>query len=427
MLKYDFIILYEHRNRELENAVLLATMLKKKGYKVAIEYRWSARILFQRTDVIIAPYLYFNETVIDFAIHPFCHVKKIINLPYEQVFLKKDEDLFMNLPKDSAINAIHVSWGKNTTNRLKKVGVKEQNIFEIGSVSIDLNMPKYQNFFLSKEDIARHFGISHKKKWFLFISSFSCVGLTKDEYKKWKKQTISLEYFTEISYNSQPIILDYLEKLVKDYPEMIVIYRPHPHEATCQRLAELKTNNNNFKVISDFSIRQWILVSDYVSTWCSTSIADIFFANKPCAIIRPIPFIEDYDYNMYRKQKIISNYSDLKNFVSNSAEHLFLDSQSIQEYYCNDQEANAFEKLRDLCILVKNNNCYKYNFFKDIHVSPIYLFMLYVYKILLSLAKFVDYSKIAPKKYRSDIYYSHREMKKNKEEIDFYKKRFFGL
>ena len=59
MGRYDFIILYEHRKRELENAVLLAVMLEKRGYKVAIEYRRSARLLFQKTDVIIVPFFFF--------------------------------------------------------------------------------------------------------------------------------------------------------------------------------------------------------------------------------------------------------------------------------------------------------------------------------------------------------------------------------
>ena len=69
-------------------------MLEKKGYKVAIENRYSARILFQKTDVIIAPYLYKNETVAFFALQPFYHLKKIINMQYEQLFFKKGK---MNL------------------------------------------------------------------------------------------------------------------------------------------------------------------------------------------------------------------------------------------------------------------------------------------------------------------------------------------
>lgn len=424
MFKYDFIILYEHRARELENAVLLAMMLEKKGYKVAIEYRWSARILFQRADVIITPYLYQDKTVIDFLFQPFCHFKKVINMQYEQVFLKKNEDTLGDLPKNSAVHAAHISWGKNTTERYRKVGISSDNIFEIGHISIDLNMPKYRRNFLDRKTLSENLSIPIEKKWLLFISSFSCVGLTKTEYEKWKKQTISVEYFTDISYESQPIILDYFERLASDHPELMIIYRPHPHEASCKRLSELQEKFANFRVIMKYSIRQWIAVSDYISTWCSTSLVDVLYAKKPCAIIRPIPFSKDYDYNIFNRQKIISNYQELENFLLKANECYMVNPEPIKEYYHNDEITDTFEKLCNVCIEVKNNKKYEYDFFKDVCVTPVYLVMLYVYKILLTLAEFIDYSKFVPDKYSSDVYYSHREMYKYKNEIKFYRKQF---
>lgn len=424
MFRYDFIIIYEHKQRELENAVLLAMMLEKKGYKVAIEYRWSARILFQRADVIITPYLYQNETVIDFALHPFFHCKKIINMQYEQVFKKLEEEKLGSLPDGIAKNAVHISWGENTTKRFKKVGIKPEHIFETGLISVDLNLPKYRNLFLKKESIASHFDIPMEKKWLLFISSFSCIGLTKSELEKWKKRSVGTENFAEISSKSQPIILNYLEELAKNHPETIIIYRPHPHEDTCSRLAELKKKYNNFKVISIYSIRQWIMVCDYISTWCSTSLVDVLYAQKPCAIIRPIPFPEEYDYPIYKGQNIISNYSELDSFINDSSALYNINSKPINEYYCNSFMANAFEKLRNVCIQIRTEKKFECNFFKLIHVSPIYLFLLYMYKTILSLAKFIDYSRLVPEKFRSDVQYAHREMSGCKKEILFYRERF---
>lgn len=427
MFKYDFIILYEHRNRELENATLLAMMLEKKGYKVAIENRFSARILFQRTNVIIAPYLYENETVISFALHPFCHLKKIINMQYEQIFLKKGEEGLSSLPVEQAKNAVHISWGKNTTDRFKKIGISPENIFEIGHISIDLNTPKYRTVFLEKNSLSQRFNIPAEKKWFIFISSFSYVGLDKASFEKCKNRSIGVDYFSEISYKSQPIILDYLEELANKHPDLIVIYRPHPSEAGCKRLTELKNEYDNFKVIAKHSIRQWILVSDYISTWCSTSLVDVLYANKPCAIIRPISFQEEYDYTIFRDQKIISDYHDLENFISNPNERYAINPHSIKNYYCNDFEAKTFEKLCDLCIQIRNNKKYDYNYYKAIHPSFIYLLKFYIYKILMSFAKFIDYSRISPQKYRSEVKYAHREMREYKKEIEFYRKRFSGI
>lgn len=424
MFRYDFIIQYEHRQRELENAVLLALMLEKKGYKVAIENRYSARILFQRADVIITPYLYLTETVVYFALQPFCHFKKIINMQYEQVFKRLEEKKLGSLPNGVAKNAVHISWGRNTTERYKKVGINPDHIFEIGHISMDLNTTKYKGAFLNRRDISSRFNIPMEKKWLLFISSFSCIGLTKTVYENWKKRTVGTDYFSDISYKSQPIILDYLEELAKNHPELIVIYRPHPFEAGCIRLTELKNKYDNFKVFSYYSIRQWILITDYISTWSSTSLVDVFFANKPCAIIRPIPFQKEYDFPIYRDQNIISNYADLEKFISNPNEHYKINPKPIREYYSNSSNADTFEKLRDLCIQVKNDKKYEYNYYEAIRPSYINLLKFYVYKILMSFAKFIDFSKISLEKYRSDVQYAHREMTRCQKEIEFYRKRF---
>ena len=421
MIKYDFIILYEHRNRELENAVLLAMMLEKKGYKVAIEYRWSAQFFFQKADVIISPYLYQTETAVDFALQPFCHFKKIINMQYEQVFLKKNEDILSDLPDGYAKKAVHISWGPNTTERYKKVGIRPENIFEIGHIAMDLNMAKYKNVFLNRDDISNRFNIPTNKKWLLFISSFSSIGVTNTVLENWEKRTIGSYYFSDFAYKSQPIILDYLEQLAKDHPDLIVIYRPHPFEVGCHRLTELENKYSNFKIIAKHSIRQWILVSDYISTWCSTSLVDALYANKPCAIIRPIPFQEEHDYPIYRDQKIISEYQDLEDFINSPDERYAVNPQTIKNYYCNGFKADTFEKLRDKCILVRNCKKYEYNYYDAIRPSFALLLKYHIYRILMSLAKFIDYSRITPEKYRTDVNLAHREMKKSKEEIKFYR------
>lgn len=424
MFKYDFIILYEHRNRELENAVLLAMMLEKRGYKVAIEYRRSARILFQRAEVILTPFFYNNDNVIDFTFQPFKFYKKVINMQYEQVFLEKDEEVLVNLPDEYAKKAIQISWGENTTERLKKVGIKQENIFEIGHISLDLNLPKYKKCFYSKKTLAKRFGLPEDKKWLLFISSFSCVGLTKTEFEKWKTQAVTLDYFAELSNKSQPMILELFERLVKDRPDLVLIYRPHPHEDTCAKLKQLEKKYDNFVINSSYAIRQWILVSDYISNWCSTSLVDVMFAKKPCAIVRPISFPEEYDYNIFKEQIIIHEYEDLLGFIDNKSDKFIINDEPIKEYYCNDYKADTFEKLCDLCIKVKNSKKYKYDFSNSIHVSPLYLIKIYIYKVLLTLAGFIDYNCITPEKYKADVQYAHREMNNYKKEIKYYRRRF---
>lgn len=169
------------------------------------------------------------------------------------------------------------------------------------------------------------------------------------------------------------------------------------------------------------------MTSDYISTWCSTSLVDVLYAQKPCAIIRPIPFEEEYDYPIYRDQKIISEYQGLEDFINKPDEQYAVNPQTIKQYYCNDFVANTFEKLRDKCIQVRENKKYEYNYFRSIRPSRFLLLKYYLYRILMSLAKFIDYGRISPEKYRTDVNLAHREMKKSKEEIVFYRKQFSGI
>jgi surface carbohydrate biosynthesis protein len=423
MFKYDFIILYEHRNRELENAVLLAMKLEKKGYKVAIEYRRSARILFQRSKVILAPFLYYDDNVIDFAFQPFMNCKKLINMQYEQVVTIDDEKTGNQFSLEHARDAIQIAWGQIPHELMRINGINEKNIFEIGQISMDLNFSKYDKLFISREDLSEKYNIPNNKKWLLFISSFSCTDILDAEMEEWASTTPTVYMFKDLSVKSQKVVLKYLVNICKKHKDYIVIYRPHPHEKDNKKIRAIEKKLPNFKCISDYSIRQWIRVSDTITTWCSTSIADVYFANKKCAIIRPYVFPEDIDYAIFMDQKIISDYASVEDFINNESEDYYLNGNTIKKYYCNSSHSDSFDKLLNLCIkTLKSDEC-SVNYRKKINVSRAHLLKIYIYKLLMTIAGIVDYSRFIPEKYAVDVFNSHREMKGYRKDIKEYRYR----
>ena len=68
---------------------------------------------------------------------------------------------------------------------------------------------------------------------------------------------------------------------------------------------------NNFKVISELNIKQWILVSDIVTTWFSTSAGEVYATEKPLVVIRPLPFPHEYDVPFYYDAHCVSIYEEL--------------------------------------------------------------------------------------------------------------------
>lgn len=425
MFKYDFIILYEHRNRELENAVLLAMKLEKKGYKVAIEFRRSGKILFQKAKVLITPFFYNDKTVVDFAIKPFYQFKKVINMQYEQVFTEGNEALGNSMPNGYARLANHIAWGKKPEELMLKNGIDKDNIFTIGHVSMDMNQKKYDKAFYSRKMISKKFGIPDNKRWNLFISSFSCINISKAELEQWAEMTQDIYDFTRISELSYVKVINWLDKILSETDDYI-IYRPHPHEIDNKEIKELEKKHKNFICNSSYSIRQWIRVCDSIFTWCSTSIVDAYYAGKKCAIIRPVPFPQELQYRIYNDQKYIEQYDDFKRFITSPDEYPEINGSTIKEYYCNESDEDTFDKLVSVCEKVYNSDD-SVDYKRLVKYSKAEVVKIAIYNILMSIAGFVDYGKIMPEKYRADIYYSHREMVNYKKEIAFHKKRFLRV
>lgn len=424
MGKYDFIILYEHRKRELENAVLLAMMLEKKGYKVAIEYRRSAKLLFQKTDVLIMPFFYNDENVVDFTMQPIGTTKKVINLQYEQVFTQIDEGTGKLFPHESAINAVHIAWGKKEKELMLNNGINPKNIYNIGHISMDLNSDKYRRAFYSKKGLSKKYSIPLEKKWHLFISSFSFACLTDAEMEKMSEGMINAKRKADVSNESQKRILDLYEEYLKNNKDTIVIYRPHPAEISSDRLKDMERKFDNFRCIPDLSIRQWIRSCDSISTWQSTSLADAYFAKKKCAIIRPIEIIEEDEFGIFKNQKFISGYEELENFINGKTNDFDIDGYAIKMYYSNSDKADTFEKLVDICEKVRNTDEYAFDYKKVINFRKYPRIKYDIFRALMGIASIIDYSKISPSKYTYDVKYTYNESKGYKKEIAMYRKRF---
>ncbi len=422
MFKYDFIILYEHRNRELENAVLLAMMLEKKGYKVAIEYRRSARILFQKAKVLLTPFFFNNENVEDFAFQPFCQYKKIINLQYEQVFTKDNLESGLLFAHEMAVNARHIAWGENSVRLMERNGIQDNNIIPIGLVSLDFNSDKYRKAFFSKKYIAKKYNLPINKKWHLFISSFSYVGLTKAELLQLEKELQNTNDIVSISNSTQKKLLKWYDSFLKNNKDIVIIYRPHPHELQSKMLKQLQKKYSNFVCISDYSIRQWIRLCDSISTWYSTSLVDAYYAGKECVIVRPEAIPKKNDLDIFTQQKMIESYEEYRDYLLGKEKAEKINDDIIKKYYYNSFSADSMNKLYKVCIDSINDSG-GYDYYKNSNVSKVQLIKIYIYKILLSMASFYDYSRFVPDKYRADVCYAHREMNNIKKEINHIRKR----
>lgn len=344
----DILILYEHRTREIENVALLKAELLKRGYSVRVENIYSPWLYYIQAKVVIVPHLYNNQ-----QLNAFCNNYKhnnhhIIDLQYEQVLNDSGEDGIHN-PKGEAAFAHHIAWGESQYNRYVTNGISPNNVHETGCISMDLFMPMMNSYFLSKEDISKQFGLDGYKEWVLFISSLSFANRTEKELLDYERINPFIRSFANISDSSYNLILQWLKKAANQFPEIEFIYRPHPAERMTKSLIDLETGCPNIHIIRDLSMRQWAKSCDKVYNWFSTSVVDVYYAGKPCYILRPIDIPDDLEVAILKNAEKITDFNKFESTLKTSEYFYPVPTEDIEFFYGNRKSRMAFLQIADIC------------------------------------------------------------------------------
>ena len=371
MKKYDFLIIYQIKARELENCLLLKNELQRRGYSVRIDnlYGHSQRTKRYDADVIIsqADDEWMMSTCRFFVNDP----KKIISFKWEQIFNNGSCDIPSTTRsiRNRGKEAVTFAWGDVTYNRYTKIyGVPEKNIKKTGHITMDFLRPEFRCYFKSREEICSEFGLDTNKKIYTYISSFSYPTISLEELNSYRNQEsgINVNRLYEVSVTSQKLTLEWIGKELEKHPGIQFIYRPHPVEKDSELLRSYAEKYNNFHIISDYSVKQWIIVSDKLYTWFSTSIGEVYFAKKACSVIRPVSIPQDDDTEIYKNAKIISNYEEFdKDFdhIGSFETDFPIPHEDMDSYYYIPDNSYTFELEADICEEMLKDDSYLINDF----------------------------------------------------------------
>ena len=167
------------------------------------------------------------------------------------------------------------------------------------------------------------------------------------------------------------------------------IYRPHPSElkeTDYSYLQELKEKYDNFHFIFKYSVQDWILCSDYINSWISTSIVECYSLNKVCNILRPIKIDEYFDIPFYINAEQICDY-DLfaERNLSKENSKFPIKSEEILIYYENmDDDVFIYKKICDYIEELVNDDSIS-DFYRH---GPIIDNLQYVFKKITNLRIF---------------------------------------
>lgn len=356
------LIVYERKNRELETAILLKRKLVSIGYCCKVtQFYWGFdfNLFSGSVDILIVPHLY-GDLSVSRLIARYGRPKIIINLQYEQVLSEKWEKLGHHNPSGEAKKAIHVCWGKATFNRLKEFGILDKNLLMIGAPHLDLlNAITGRVFEDQKVLLAKEFELDSQSEWVLFLSSFTYADIAEHRLKMNEEVAGStLGDFVDIHTKSRNEILNWLEDSVAQNPDKLFIYRPHPDELSLERVKVLADRFKNFRIIASGSAKQWIISSDSILSWYSTTVVESHYLGKNYQILRPFVLPDYFDSVLLKKADFLSEKVDFLDYVNGrgSSRGLPLKNAYIEAYYDNIDGSMASDRLVSYIEEVAKNN-----------------------------------------------------------------------
>lgn len=318
--RYDVIIAYEHKNRELESDILLADELIDRGYRVRIAQIGGNNVLLRRarTKVLVVPWCYDDKDVLFWQLHrggfsddSFC----LVNMHCEQVSKRSEAEYLA--PSGKATDIYHFAWGDYFKDQLIGHGVSPESICVTGSPRLDFFRRRELNWnTVERGTLATEHGLDPGKKWVMIVGNFTFAFLTEDAIKLYEDRGFStVREFCDTCKASYDSILSWLGIVLEQdrSNDCEFIYRPHPSEPITDELLELADRFENLKIISEHPIRDWLFEASGAFMWNSTSCVEAAAAGVPVFALRPIDIPPDLRNDLIEN---VVQIDDVEKFAS---------------------------------------------------------------------------------------------------------------
>lgn len=355
----DFLILYEHVVREYESLLLLKLELERRGYSVEIHQLLDRKklkyITWKRPKVLVSSCMYDDEAINSHVYNNVGKCKKVVNLHWEQMLSDTQEEGEWFNFNGNAKRCVQTCWGELTQKRLLAHGIQPQNCPVTGAVMMDFLRPEFKGYFKTKEQLCREFGLNPNQKLLLYISSFGYASMTEHEVKELSE--MAGEDFTGFAHTNKVSMeqtLAWFDQYLTTHPKEQLVYRRHPSEWKCAELEQLAAKHSNFHIIFADSVKQWITAADNIFIWMSTAIAEVYFAQKSCHILRPVPIEHQFDPVIYKNAEYVTNYEQFEQAAQQENPVFPIEKKIIEGYFVKSDRP-AYLRMADLLEDVHKN------------------------------------------------------------------------
>lgn len=380
MRKLDFLFVYEHKVRELENLCLIKYELDRRGYKTEIRYIENAE-----NELAAKPFIYtkvllvmscYDNHALAWQIKNYVKFDKVIDMQWENIVYPKDEEregAFKNY-KEIGKAVPHVSWGQQNVKRLLEAAHLDQKMVKlIGHVGMDFLREPLCRYYLSREELFQKYDLPVERKAIFFASPYYGDSLTQeyivDMCSRFGENWV--EYY-KFMCDSQHIVLKWMEDICVENPNIQVIFRPHPgHPSLMAERVDQKCSN--FHIISGESVKQWIVTCDKIYTGNSSVIVEAFFARKMCQLLFPLPVTEGFELKLISNSHKLTSYNEFRESILAQEEEFPIPQSNIEEIYLIDWNTPSYIKFADMAEEVLRDDSYKLTpkQIKGIHNYPL--------------------------------------------------------
>ncbi len=354
----DFLFIYEVKNREIDSICLLGAYLESRGYTVAYLNTWDTMYNMcpeYRAKVVILSACYDDGAYAFFTGYA-NRFEKVVNMQWEQVLMngvtREDAKTDWDFSGETPAETRHVCWGENNRKYLQdRYGFADDKLRVCGYLPLDFYREEFREATEGRETLFPRYGLDPGKKTILFISSFAELGKPEIELASIQDDGLDERANIELQASSQRVILDWFKKLAAEDESLQIIYRPHPAEADNPEMLRCEREIPGFHVVAKESIRNWILSSDILCNWKSTSMIETYVSGKKTLILHPTEIPHALNMPFFRKghYRAVTCYEELAEGVRAENPDYPIEKDLLLQFYSITDEP-AYRRTGDYLI-----------------------------------------------------------------------------
>lgn len=389
----------EHKTRDFEPRLYLGLKYLAKNRKAVLLIGKSIELRNILSKYVNIPFIYITKGLSPNSISMLKNFKNkgsiIISLDEEGSRNPNNKNEYLMMYHKDILPYIDYifNWGKKQHKYIKNK-LKEYShlkIINTGNPRFDLRKPKYNIYYKNISNtpsniilINTNFGLKKEMNTFSKYSEyvrkryFIRFGKYKSNYhikREWDLITKSVKYFVDLT-----------NKISVEYPDVNIVFRPHPGVDE-RYFKDMLRNCKNVLVTCNGSVNEWIVNSLLMIHRDCTTAIEALINNKE--IISYIPF-NDYndllDYEKVNAGIISRNFVEVRNSIDNiiNGEKIITDEQrrlklKVIKDTISNIDYSSTDYIVKLLMKIQNNICEKRINIKYSNIWKLFDYDIYVF------------------------------------------------